>query len=67
MRPPIASIPSGSPDALPPAALTPPAPLDKRAYRAPVLMAYGSIADLTRLVGPRGKKDAKRGPRRTGF
>jgi hypothetical protein len=38
-----------------------------RAYSAPVLVRYGPIARLTQTVGPRGKKDAKRSSRRTGF
>lgn len=45
---------------------TPAAPIP-RPYAPPTLIVYGRVGDLTRTVGSRGRKDARRGRRRTGF
>jgi hypothetical protein len=37
----------------------------KKPYESPKLLVYGSLAEMTRKVGPRGKPD--HGPRRTQF
>ncbi|HEY5219888.1 MAG TPA: hypothetical protein VIJ16_08760 [Gemmatimonadaceae bacterium] len=42
-------------------------PLALEPYVSPSLTVFGSIAELTETVGRRGRKDAKRGSRRTGF
>jgi hypothetical protein len=44
-----------------------PAPAQRQAYAAPSLIVYGRVSDLTRTVGRRGRKDHKRGRRRTGY
>lgn len=37
----------------------------KKPYESPKLLVYGSLAEMTRQVGPRGKPD--HGPRRAAF
>ncbi len=50
------------------AAASPETVISSRApYAAPRLAVYGPVAELTRTVGSRGKKDRNRGSRRTGF
>lgn len=39
----------------------------KHAYHPPRLLTYGSIERITRTVGTKGRKDAPRTTRRTGF
>ena len=38
-----------------------------RPYSPPTLIVYGRADELTHNVGTRGRKDARRGSRRTGF
>jgi hypothetical protein len=36
-------------------------------YEAPALIRFGALDDLTRTVGTRGRRDARRSRSRTGF
>ena len=39
----------------------------KAEYHRPQLTVYGSVGDMTRTVGTRGRRDARRSRRRTGY
>ena len=44
-----------------------PTPQARLTYERPTLAVYGPVAAITATVGTRGRKDAKRSRRRTGF